>query len=154
MVRIVTEKPRVVPTGKVEDTQAARAIIAMGGMVLLCRGISENFCHMPGGHIDPREKPEVALHREIKEEMGRFMTAFALVAETDHEFVREYDGTLERQHSYVYRVNLLPLINEQCQQSKESHLTYQWYMINELWTANLQPPLMVPIIEQFAGLVL
>ena len=150
MPRIITPTSRVLHTGKVENTNSARAIINLGQQVLLCRGIGENFTHMPGGHIDQRETPEEALIRELQEEIGITMASYHLVAESDHEFLRERDGTLERQHSYYYTVKMAPFVNELGQLSKERNLSYEWHWIHQLYESGLQPFIAADIITRHA----
>jgi 8-oxo-dGTP diphosphatase len=149
--RILADQPRVVPTGETEHTSAARAIIAVGQMVLLCRGLGENFTHLPGGHLDPGEDPTVGFYREIAEELGRPVHSATLVAEADHRFVRERDGVLEVQHSYVYAVHLVPVVSELSTQGREPWLGFEWWAMPDLWRANLQPPGMVDLIVRYAG---
>ena len=150
-MRLVYEQPKVIPTGEIEHTEAARAIIVLGHMILVCRGSGENFTHMPGGHIDRNETPEAALLREIAEELGRPVSSYIYATETDHKFVREYDGTLEVQHSYLYKVQLLPVINENRNLSREQSITTEWYAIHELWRANLQPSFYCDLLMKLAA---
>ena len=49
---------------------AHKAVIEKDGKVLLAKGIGDEFWDMPGGRIHSGEKPEGALAREIKEELG------------------------------------------------------------------------------------
>lgn len=149
--RTITATPRVVPSGRTEYTIASRGIIAIGQHVMLCRGSGENFTHIPGGHVNPGEDPLTALHREIAEETGRSIMRAHLVAETDHDFLRERDGIMEVQHSYIYLVRLAPVINERVQHSKEPWLSYEWWMMSDLRRANLQPRFMVDLIIRHAG---
>ena len=135
---------------KEESTSAARAIINLGQQILLCRGSAENFTHMPGGHIDLGETPEVALIRELQEEIGISPVSYHLVAEMDHEFIRGYDSVLEKQHSYIYNVKLAPFICELGQFSKEKKLSYEWHWLHQLQEASLQPPEIIPIILKYA----
>jgi len=82
-MRLVYEKPLVVPTGKVKYTSAVRALCYIGGFVLLCRGVGENFLHVPGGHIDPGETREPALIREVYEELGRALLSYQFFSNVD-----------------------------------------------------------------------
>lgn len=152
MPRLVFDKPTKPFNGKIEQTRSSRALISIGPLILVARGYAENFTHVPGGHIDANETPESALHRELTEEIGRPIASYQLVQELDHEFIRNWDGTLEKQHSYIYLVKLYPVITEQGQQSKESKLTYEWHQIHELWRANLQPPEMISIIQRYCSM--
>ncbi len=47
-----------------------KAVIEKGGNVLLAKGAGDEFWDIPGGRIHSGEKPEEALTREIKEELG------------------------------------------------------------------------------------
>lgn len=147
-MRIIVDGQEKLWNGQTVYTSAARAIISIQHLVLVARGVGENFTHMPGGHIDPGETPDQGLLRELHEEMGRMIQSFYLVAETDHSFVRSWDGTREVQHSYIFKVQLLPVLNEIAEQSREPNLRYEWHPAHELTRANLQPPLMISIIHQ------
>jgi 8-oxo-dGTP pyrophosphatase MutT (NUDIX family) len=48
----------------------ARAVIRRDGYVLLARALSEPWWFLPGGHVEPGEPIQLALIREIAEELG------------------------------------------------------------------------------------
>lgn len=145
-MRLVYDKPKVTPTGKIEKTEASRALIYIGHTVLLCRGVGENFLHVPGGHIDGKESPEQGLMREINEEMGRSLISYQRLGELDHEYIREYDGTLEKQHSYIFVCKIQPYLNEMGNLSKESHLDTQWYSVGDISRLCVVPLQIHPLI--------
>ncbi|MFU8829450.1 MAG: NUDIX domain-containing protein [Phycisphaerales bacterium] len=48
----------------------SRALIQVGGFVLLCRDRKGGYCYLPGGHVEPGEAAADALARELNEEAG------------------------------------------------------------------------------------
>lgn len=48
----------------------ARAVIRRDGQLLLVRQRTKSWSFLPGGHVEPGERVEVALVREIAEELG------------------------------------------------------------------------------------
>ncbi len=49
---------------------AHKALIEKGGKILLAKGTGDELWDLPGGRIHRGEKPDQALKREIKEEVG------------------------------------------------------------------------------------
>jgi ADP-ribose pyrophosphatase YjhB (NUDIX family) len=50
--------------------KTARALIVRGNKILLVSGHGADFYWTPGGGIENNETPEIALSRELKEELG------------------------------------------------------------------------------------
>ncbi|MCI3921006.1 (deoxy)nucleoside triphosphate pyrophosphohydrolase [Paenibacillus sp. TRM 82003] len=81
------------------------AVISRGGPEVLCalrsvRMSMPGLWEFPGGKLEPGEKPEEALRREIAEELGCDIAVGGLVADATHTYpnvivrLRTYDATL------------------------------------------------------------
>jgi len=59
-----------------EGQVAVKAVISCGEKILLVRGLGENEpFDLPGGHVHHDESPQVAIVREVQEELGVSITA-------------------------------------------------------------------------------
>jgi 8-oxo-dGTP pyrophosphatase MutT (NUDIX family) len=115
----------------------ARAIIYANDQVLLAHQLGAENTFLPGGHIGMGEKADVALIREIAEEIGkeaiieRFIGAVeATWKEDDHD---NYEINL------VFQVHISDIDPNSPPQSKESHLEFLWAKPEQLVAYNLLP---------------
>jgi mutator protein MutT len=99
-----------------------RALIQDNGRVLVCRKIGKRYFFFPGGHIEPGERPEKALARELKEELGIRIKKCSFIGQSEHSFTEDR----EKHHE----INLLfdVKIDKKTAESKENHL--QFYFLD------------------------
>lgn len=88
--------------------EKAAAVIIKDKRLLLVSGNNQRFFWTPGGKLEPNESPEMALRRELKEELGIQITNlkpyFIYISEVEedqktrkvHNFLIEYSGNLIR----------------------------------------------------------
>lgn len=66
------------------------AVVRRGGQVLICQrppeGSLANKWEFPGGKVDPGERPEEALRRELREELGVESRVGRLLFECTHAY--------------------------------------------------------------------
>ncbi len=66
------------------------ALIQKDGKILLARRpegrARSGLWEFPGGKIEPEERPEEALYREIKEELGIEIKVGPILAEVEHDY--------------------------------------------------------------------
>jgi 8-oxo-dGTP pyrophosphatase MutT (NUDIX family) len=83
-----------------EFVTVARAVIVIGHQLLVARGPDESFCTLPGGHVEAGEEPADALVRELREELGREVSALQKLIELDNIYDR--DGTTIHERNHVF----------------------------------------------------
>lgn len=113
----------------------SRAIIVNEGKILLCKSIAKNSMgFLPGGHIENGESEEIALAREIQEEIGRKISAVKKVSEINNSYER--DGIVVNEILYTFLAKLDSYKNIK---SIEAHLKYEWIPLLELSAENFKP---------------
>src|SRR6266511_735342 len=127
----------------------ARAIVTIGNMLLVARGPDESFVHLPGGYVEAGEEPADALVRELREELGREVSALQFLIKLDNIFDRDVVTIHETNH--VFRATFYPARQEQAPQAAEPHLRLQWVPLQELEQVRLMPPALIEVIHQYAG---
>jgi ADP-ribose pyrophosphatase YjhB (NUDIX family) len=129
--------------------QTARAIITLGDRVLVCQGKTEDYCHLPGGHVEAGEHPADALKRELKEEAGREVSYLKHLADIDNIF--DKGNTRVEESMSLYKADLYPMLVEHPARSLEDHLDVKWIPIAEMAAENLLPPAVRPYVEMVGG---
>lgn len=121
-----------------------RGIIRDGDFVLLCKQKTGDYTFLPGGHIDFGEAAEVALVREIKEEIGAKVSVgkFRGAIENAWEDNCEISLVFDVEHDLSKENTPTPASPE------EEHLAFLWVHQDALQQSNLYP---VPLIEWLQG---
>ena len=130
----------------------SRAVICIGGMVLVAQGIGDTFTHLPGGHVEAGEIPGDALTREVREELGREVSEVRFLG----TFQNTYDDRAGRhveEENHVFAVKLYPVLQEVPAEARESHLKLRWVAIGDLARpdVNLLPPAIRGYVELASG---
>jgi len=82
----------------------ARAVIIKNGKMLLCRGKADDYYFFPGGHMEFGEKAEIALLRELVEEIGVHASRLRLIGILENRFTQK--GRKRHEINFVYHVTL------------------------------------------------
>ena len=114
-----------------------RGIIYLNGMVLLAheRGADNTF--LPGGHIEMGEKAQVALQREIEEEIGAIASVKQFIGAVECTWVAH--GQANHEINLVFEVEIPDLNPVKPPKAREAHLEFSWVNPEELEAHNLQP---------------
>ena len=122
----------------------ARAIILNKGKVLLAHQIGASNTFLPGGHIESCEPADLALIREIKEEIGYNAVIKGFVGAVEHSCI--FNDVVNHEINLVFEV-LLPEIDSTVSPvSNEKHLEFIWALPSELMQLNLLPFPMIDCI--------
>jgi ADP-ribose pyrophosphatase YjhB (NUDIX family) len=81
-----------------------RAVIRRDGQLLLARERTKPWSFLPGGHVEPGERIEVALMREIAEELGTPAKITGLIGVVGYRYVE--DGMTHHELNLVFVVEL------------------------------------------------
>ena len=119
----------------------AAAVVLRDGRVLLSRNLEDAFWSLPGGRVEPGERAEVALRREIAEELGAGSAKIGtLLWRIENRFA--HAGRRYRETGFYYRVELpaeaCPLVDGEFE-SAEPHLRSRWFPLAELAHVDLRP---------------
>lgn len=96
----------------------ARALIIHDNKILLCKRKNRDYYFLPGGHIEFGEQAEVALEREIKEELGADLHDISFIGAVENIF--RQDEKLRHELNIVFLAQAASKNTE----SVENHLTF------------------------------
>ncbi|WP_216909497.1 NUDIX domain-containing protein [Nocardia noduli] len=111
----------------------ARAVVRRDGDILLVKQRAKNWSFLPGGHVEPGERVEVALIREIAEELGTDAKITGFVGVVEHGYVE--DGTPHHELNLVFEVT----IADPEPTSREDHIEFHWLPITRLIDTDIRP---------------
>lgn len=115
----------------------ARGIILEQGKVLLAHQKGAGNTFLPGGHIEIGEKAELALVREIEEEIGKKAIIKQFVGAVECSWVENDQGNHEI--DLLFEVQIPDLDSSAPPTSQESHLEFIWAKPTDLKSYNLLP---------------
>jgi 8-oxo-dGTP diphosphatase len=119
----------------------ARAIILVKGKVLLAHQKSAEHTFLPGGHIETGEKAEVALVREIEEEIGKKAIIKQFIGAVECSWHENDQG--HHEINLLFEVQVPDLDPSEPPASQESHLEFIWATSKDLKAHNLLPEPMI-----------
>jgi 8-oxo-dGTP diphosphatase len=111
----------------------ARAVIRRDSQLLLARQWTKSWSFLPGGHVEPGERVEVALVREIAEELGTEAEIVGFIGVVEHGYAE--DGTTHHELNLVFEVT----ITDPEPASQEDHLEFHWLPIAQLVETDVRP---------------
>lgn len=111
----------------------ARAVIRRDGQLLVARQRNKSWSFLPGGHVEPGEPVEVALVRELGEELGTEAKIAGFVGAVENSYIE--DGTTHHEINLVFEV----VITDTEPVSQEDHLEFHWLPLNQLAEADVRP---------------
>ncbi|WP_024800562.1 NUDIX domain-containing protein [Nocardia sp. BMG51109] len=111
----------------------ARAVIRRDGNMLLAKHRTKKWSFLPGGHVEPGERVETALIREIAEELGTEAKIDGFVGVVEHGYIE--DGTTHHELNLVFDVT----ITDPEPTSREDHLEFHWLPVTQLADTDVRP---------------
>jgi 8-oxo-dGTP diphosphatase len=111
----------------------ARAVIRRGGQLLLATQRTKSWSFLPGGHVEPGECIEVALIREIMEELGTEAKIEGFLGVVEHGYTE--DDITHHELNFVFEV----AITDSDPRSQEAHLEFQWLPFDDLADTDIRP---------------
>jgi 8-oxo-dGTP diphosphatase len=120
----------------------ARGVILMNGKVLLAHQIGANNTFLPGGHIELGERAELALARELAEEIGKQAITKQFIGAV--EWLWTDNNQTNHEINLIFEAVVPGLDSDEPPRSQESHLEFIWSKPAELRANNLKPD---PLIE-------
>jgi len=111
----------------------ARAVIRRDGNILLVKQRTKKWSFLPGGHVEPGERVETALIREIAEELGTDAKIADFVGVVEHGYIE--GGSTHHELNLVFEVTLA----DPEPASQEDHVEFHWLPINQLADADVRP---------------
>ena len=111
----------------------ARAVFRRDGQLLMVRQRAKSWSFLPGGHVEPGERVEAALARELAEELGTKVKISGFLGAVEHGYVE--DGTTHHEINLVFEVT----ISDTEPKSQEDHLEFHWLPLDQLAEADVRP---------------
>lgn len=111
----------------------ARAVIRRNGQLLLVRQRTKSWSFLPGGHVEPGERVEIALVRELAEELGTAAKVTGFAGAVEHGYLE--DGVAHHEINLVFDVS----IDATDPASQEEHLEFHWLPLDQLADADVRP---------------
>jgi ADP-ribose pyrophosphatase YjhB (NUDIX family) len=122
------------------------AVITHDQKLLLCTVDGLGYWFLPGGRVRFGEPAEVALSRELAEELGHPFPAgrLALVVENIYG-----DGSLQHEVGFYYRLAWPPgLAASDLDAGTEPGHRFRWATISELASVRFEPAGLVPVLQE------
>lgn len=111
-----------------------RAVVRRDGRLLLARERSTSWLFLPGGHIEPGERVEAALLREIAEELGTAASIVRFLGVVENGYA-DPDGTPHHELNLVFEV----MLADPEPAGQEGHLDFHWLPLDLLADADVRP---------------
>ena len=120
----------------------ARGIVFAHGRFLLAHQKGSDNTFLPGGHIGPGEPADLALIREIEEEMGKTAMVKQFVGAVEAAWTE--NGKDQHEINLLFEISIHGINLGVPPASKESHLEFLWALPDELEGHNLLP---APLVD-------
>ncbi len=122
-----------------------RALIIRDRKILVCQTVGKDYFFLPGGHVEFGESMQVALRRELVEELDARVIASSYIGSVENIFVQ--NDIKKHELSFVFHVD----IDLREVVSKEDHISFYWLTFEEFIEANVVPPAMKDAIVEWTA---
>jgi ADP-ribose pyrophosphatase YjhB (NUDIX family) len=124
-------------------------VIFRGDQVLLCTVESLDYWFLPGGRVRFGEPSDVALVRELTEELGHELAPGPLVLVVENVFRKR---SLEHEIGLYYRLSWpAALAPDDLDGGIESGHQFRWVPVRELGSVDFRPAGLIPVLPELTG---
>lgn len=136
--------------GDVYET-TARVILTSGPLVLCAGAWDEDFCVLPGGHVEPGEHALQTVRRELYEECDLSLASVVKLTVLPNLWTRGTDLVHETMHLYAAATR--GVLGGPLPRSPEARTALRWASVDDLLQGrvHLQPPALLPWVVRVAG---
>ena len=122
-----------------------RALIIRDRKILVCKTVGRDYFFLPGGHVEFSETLRVALGRELYEELGAVVKGVEFIGGVENIF--QQDGQARHEMSFIFQteIDLKEVV------SKEDHVNFFWFTMDQFINENIVPPAMKDAIIQWTA---
>lgn len=111
-----------------------RAFIVRDRKILVCQTAGRDYYFLPGGHVEFSETLYQALRRELFEEMGAVVTGSQFIGGVENIFIQSGERKHEISFVFLTEIDLREI------SSKEDHVEFFWFTMEEFIEKNIVPP--------------
>ena len=127
------------------------AVIFRGDQILLCTVGSLDYWFLPGGRVRFGEPSDVALARELAEELGHALPSGPLALVVENVYGKR---SLEHEIGLYYRLAWpAELAPEDLDGGIETGHRFRWMPVRELGSIDFQPAGLIPVLPELTGTV-
>jgi len=110
-----------------------RAVIRRDGWVLTVREHAESWFFLPGGHVEPGERVEAALARDLHEELGTDAELTRFLGAVEHGYT--LNGVTRHELNLVFETTITAAEPT----SQEEHIRADWLPLDRLDETDIRP---------------
>ena len=114
-----------------------RGVCIKKGHLLVCQSKGAANTYLPGGHVEWNERAEVALQREIDEELGVKTGVKEFLGAVEHTFIQKKERHCEI--NLVFAMVVSSLSPDTTPESCEDWIRFKWIPLSELGRMHLEP---------------
>jgi 8-oxo-dGTP diphosphatase len=114
-----------------------RLLIQKENKVLLCKSKKMGHYYLPGGHVEFGDSLEKTIYKEISEELGLTEGDLSDISFKNYlENTYDEDDGMHHEINFIFKAVLKDYISIE---SKEDHIEFTWFDLEETKNINLLP---------------
>lgn len=122
-----------------------RALIIRDRKILVCQTVGRDYFFLPGGHVEFSETLQAALRRELYEELGAVVKGCEFIGGVENIFTQDGVGRHEISFIFQTEIDLKQVV------SKEDHVNFFWFDMDQFINGTIVPPAMKDAIIQWTA---